>query len=106
MVRVIRRWPGQLRPFSRQRPMTKDEATAIARKYLGRHPFPDREFRWVLVEAVSIGSGWYFDYQFERTEGSGELPYYAGARGFLVAQDGNVRDISFPEWARLQQANT
>ena len=85
--------------------MTKDEATAVARNHLRRHPFPEPEFRWVLVEAVEIGSDWYFDYAFERTEGSGELPRYAGARGFLVAQDGNVREISFPEWARLQQAN-
>ena len=82
--------------------MTSDEATAVARRHLQANPFPEEGFRWALDPGTRVVDGWYFDYRFERAQGSGDLPLYAGAKGFIVLGDGGVRNVSWPEWQKLQ----
>jgi len=84
--------------------MTSDEATAIAGRHLQVNPFPESGFRWVLDPGTLLADGWYFDYRFERTQGVGDPPLYAGAKGFIVLANGNVRDLSWPEWQKLRSA--
>jgi hypothetical protein len=84
--------------------MTSDEATAAARRHVEANRFPEEGFRWALDPGSRLAEGWYFDYQFKRVQGMGDLPPYAGAKGFIVLPDGRVRDVSWPEWQKLQRA--
>jgi hypothetical protein len=81
--------------------MTREEATELARAHLERHPFPEEGFRWVLDAGTLLPQGWYFEYRFERTHGSGDPPLYAGAKGFIIMQDGCARDVSWPDWQKI-----
>jgi hypothetical protein len=40
-----------------------DEARRRAQAHLDANPMPDREYRWVLGDAVAMHDGWYFDYR-------------------------------------------
>jgi hypothetical protein len=84
--------------------MTSDEATAAARRHLQENPFPEQGFRWALDPGTRLPEGWYFEYRFERAQGTGDLPLYAGAKGFIVLPDGHVREVSWPEWQKLRPA--
>jgi hypothetical protein len=83
--------------------LTKDEAIGFARRHLDANPFPEEGIQWALEEGTLVADGWYFDYRFERIQGSDDLPLYAGAKGFLVLHDGRIQIISWPEWQKRQR---
>lgn len=74
---------------------SKEEAIGIARKYLIDNPLPSPIYIWILPEPVRTDSGWYFEYTYKCLE---DIPPehwdgFGGARGFIVSDNGTVRNI-------------
>ena len=78
--------------------LSEKEALVHARQHLyGRRPPVGRA--WVLRAGQRVSDGWYFDYALEplRFIRDQQEPQFGGAPGFVVSDDGQVRDVSWGE---------
>lgn len=71
---------------------------AAARKHVAGLP-PVAGYVWRLAPGMRVAAGWYFDYEAERLPSNPPGPGtgFGYAPGFLVADDGTVRVVRWPE---------
>jgi hypothetical protein len=86
--------------------MVEEEAIRRAKEHLAKNPFPVTGFRWRLGQGTRVPEGWYFDYEFEPTDGVADLPPVGGAPGFVVSDQGRVEDASWNYYSQVVRART
>jgi len=77
----------------------KTEATEIARQYLVANPLPSTKYKWTVPDPVRTSNGWVFEYAYECLDDTppDKWECFGGAPGFLVKEDGSVRDLEWRE---------
>ena len=89
--------------------IAKEEALRIATAHVARVPLHHPNYRLGFELSGSIGNEWLFAYRIHCVKDipEEEQERFAGAGGFLVSEQGEVRDLSVPmfiEAERLLQA--
>jgi hypothetical protein len=84
--------------------LSHEEALVHARQHLYSTE-PPVECVWVLRRGKRVTGGWYFDYALEpvRFIRDQEGSQFGGPPGFLVQDDGAVRNVGWDELPRLSQ---
>jgi hypothetical protein len=82
--------------------LTHDEALVHARQHL-YCTTPPVEWVWVLNPGRRVSAGWFFHYCLQplRFIRDHEGPQFGGAPGFLVSDDGTVRNIGWQAYGLL-----
>jgi len=78
--------------------IAKEEALRIATTHVGRAPLDHPDYRLGFELSGSIGNEWLFAYRIHCIKDipEEEQEHFAGAGGFLVSAQGEVRDLSVP----------
>ena len=79
--------------------ISREDAIEIADHHLRDNPLPSSRHVWILKDPVETGEGWVFEYAFESTEDMPPHQWegFGGAPGFLVDNDGLIRDLNGSE---------
>ena len=81
-----------------------EEALLHATRHIQEIP-PLEDCVWILRDGKQAENAWYFDYALEPLPGK-ECPIVAGAPGFLVLHNGDIRTVSWSELRKLMTHDT
>lgn len=85
--------------------IAKDEALRIATAHVGRIPLDHPDYRLAFDLSGPIGDEWLFAYRIHcvKNISEEEQERFAGAGGFLVSAQGEVRDLSVPMFIEAER---
>jgi hypothetical protein len=85
--------------------ITKEDAVKLAEKHAGAIHLDHPDYRMECELRGNTAEGWLFTFRICCTKDipSQDQEKFAGARGFLVSREGEIRDLSWPMYAEMEK---